>query len=81
MALERIAALIWRFIGLGLIVASLPGVVTLSAGMVSSIGSRDAAPLIGQVAGVVLIATIQIIVGATIIRFSDRLGMTMARGL
>lgn len=81
MALERIAALIWRFIGLGLIVASLPGIVSLSAGVVSSIGSREAAPMVGQVGAVVLIATAQIIIGATIIRFSDRLGMTMARGL
>lgn len=84
MDIERIAALLWRFLGVIVIGMAIPGTVMQSAGVFySAIRSTGDAP--GAAAPdstlVTLTSVVLIVLGVAMIRLSQRLGELIARGL
>jgi hypothetical protein len=82
MEIEKFASLIWRFVGVLILLSALPGVVMLLSGVLAGIGSIRSNPyfFVGHLLPA-LFVSVQVIVGLVVLRFSGRMGRMIARGL
>jgi len=78
--LERIAALIWRFVGLFIVLSALPVAFVDFFVTLFSMAGGDAGNLGGSSLSV-LYATLLIVAGSAVMNFSVNLGRMIARGL
>lgn len=83
MTASTLAALVWRFTGIALVAAALPGVLFLTSNVVAgSTASSQAGGLYAQgFLAASLINTLLIVVGVVVIRSSKTLGVMTASGL
>ena len=76
MTIEKVAALAWRFIGLFIVLAAIPGMLSVGRLILRAEGIGH-----GGVLVTAFVVGINLILGVLIIRFSEKLGRIIADGL
>lgn len=81
MTSEQTAAVIWRFIGVFLVIAAVPGVLFSLRPLLGLMGDVGIGQALAAMLLPMVFLLVQIIVGALVLRFSKELGRMISRGL
>ena len=81
MVIEKVATLVWRFVGLFVLLVALPGFVLFLGPLITGLGAlgEGAYPVYGLLP--MLLILVQVAIGVIILRFSGTLGRIISRGL